>query len=96
MLNLMWTVTMREMEGIKRDITKILKELGYKPSTTEMGLRVQIQNLSVDCKSFMSNRNANTFEDLTKEYKIEYGFMVRAIMLLRELYKRKYDKQLKI
>ena len=87
---------MREMEGIKRDITKILKELGYKPSTTELGLRVQIKDLSVDCKSFMSNRNATIFEDLTKESRIEYGYMVRAIMLLKELYKRKYDKQLKI
>jgi|TARA_S200002703_G_scaffold110490_1_gene96124 hypothetical protein len=96
MLNLMWRVEMREMEGIKRDITKILKELGYKPSTTELGLRVQIKDLSVDCKSFMSNRNATIFEDLNKESRIEYGYMVRAIMLLKELYKRKYDKQLKI
>ena len=87
---------MREIQGVRRDITKILKELGYKASTTELGLRVQIKDLSVDCKSFMGNHNATTFEDLSGENRIEYGFMVRALLLLKRLYTQKYDKELKL
>ncbi len=87
---------MREIQGVKRDIAKLLHELGYKPLDTEMGLRVQIKDLSVECKSFLANHNASIFEDLPKEDKLVYTAMVRAIMLMRRLYSQKYNKDLKI
>ncbi len=66
-----------------------------KISDTEFGLRTQITDMNCELKSFLSNNNVNSINELSIDERSLYEFLNNYLDQLRTLYKSKYNKEVK-